>query len=121
MSLGAAGERHIRQHLMRQGFQFIEANWRCGAGELDLIFRQGAELVFVEVKTRRGQAAGSALESVSAAKGRKLLSAAEQYLAAHPELGEPIWRIDIAALQLDSAGRVVALDVVENAVLADTS
>lgn len=98
---------------------FVEANWRCAVGEIDLVFRHGHELVFVEVKTRRGRLAGTAAEAVSTGKGRKLLRAAEAYMAAHPEVADVIWRIDIAALQLDSAGRVESLEVIENAVLAD--
>ena len=119
MSLGTAGERHVRRYLEQRGLAFVEANWRCRWGEIDLVFRDGPELVFVEVKTRRGVLTGAAVEAVSPAKGRKLLRAAVEYLQLHPEFGEPIWRIDIAALQLGHSGRVESLELVENAVLAD--
>ena len=52
--LGTAGESHARRHLEGQGYQFVTANWRCPFGELDLVMRDSDMLVFVEVKTRRG-------------------------------------------------------------------
>ena len=66
--LGAAGERLARRHLEHQGYEFIAANWRRPYGELDLIMRDGDTLVFIEVKTRRGERFGSAEESVRPAQ-----------------------------------------------------
>jgi uncharacterized protein (TIGR00252 family) len=56
--LGKSGEELARRYLERKGFDFVAANWRCRAGELDLVMRDGDTLVFVEVKTRHGEAAG---------------------------------------------------------------
>ena len=64
----------------------------------------GDELVFVEVKTRVGRAMGSAEEALTSSKARKLVATAEWYLAEHPELGDPIWRIDLVAITLDATG-----------------
>lgn len=114
--LGAAGEAHARRLLEARGYHWIEGNWHCSAGELDLVMRDGDELVFVEVKTRRGEAAGAAEESVSAAKGRRLMAAGAWYLAEHPELHDPIWRIDVVAITLAGDGRVVRVTHLENAV-----
>ena len=101
--------------LQRRGFQLIETNWRCQYGELDAVMRDGDELVFVEVKTRVGASRGSAEEALSAAKARKLAVAAECYLGEHPELGDPIWRIDLVAITLDRAGNVIRLSHIANA------
>ncbi len=79
--------------------------------------RDGDELVFVEVKTRVGAARGSAEEALSEAKARKLAVAAEWYLADHPELGDPIWRIDLVAITLDRSGRVLRFSHIANAAL----
>jgi putative endonuclease len=80
--------------------------------------RDGDELVFVEVKTRVGASHGSAEEALSASKARKLAVAAEWYLGEHPELGDPIWRIDLVAITLDRSGSVVRVSHITNAALA---
>lgn len=116
--LGTAGEDHVRRHLERTGWILVETNWRCPVGEIDLVFLDGEELVLVEVKTRRGDAAGSAVEAVSRTKAAKLIKAAEWYVGAHPEHRDRIWRIDVAALQLSTFGAVERLTMVENAIVA---
>lgn len=115
--LGTAGEDHVRRHLERSGWRFVEANWRCRVGEIDLVFLDGEELVLVEVKTRRGDTAGTAVESISRSKAAKLLKAAEWYVATHPPHRQRIWRIDVAALQLSTSGSVDGLTMIENAVV----
>ena len=104
--LGTAGEGHARRYLEARGLIAIEANWRCRAGELDLVMRDGDELVFVEVKTRTGDGMGTAEESVSSAQARSLLRAGALYIAHHPEVGDPVWRIDLVAITLDRTGAV---------------
>lgn len=116
-NLGNAGEAIARRYLEGHGFEWIESNWRCRAGELDLIMRDGEFLVFVEVKTRRGDAAGRAEDAISPAKGRKLAAAGSWYLADHPALGDPIWRIDLIAITLSHDGNLVRLAHMENAVV----
>ncbi len=115
MLLGQDGERMAVAELQRRGFQLIETNWRCQFGELDAVMRDEDELVFVEVKTRVGAASGSAEEALSMAKVRKLAVAAEWYLSEHEELGDPIWRIDLVAITLDSTGNVIRLTHIANA------
>ena len=116
--LGSAGEEAARRYLERRGLQWVESNWRCAAGEIDLVMRDGGELVFIEVKTRRGETAGSAEESVSPSKGRKLLSAGSWYLQAHPDLGDPVWRVDLLAITLDRSGNVARIAHFVNAIVA---
>lgn len=114
--LGDRGEAWARRHLEGKGYVFVAANWRCPAGELDLVMRDGEEVVFVEVKTRRGEGAGRAEEAISAAKARRLLAAGEWFLAGEPTLGEAIWRVDLVAITLDAAGNVRRLTHAVNAV-----
>ena len=78
---GAAAETAALAWLQRQGLKLVERNWRCRAGELDLVLRDGATLVFVEVRLRGSQAFGGAAASVDAKKRAKLLAAAQLYLA----------------------------------------
>ena len=115
--LGTAGEAIARRYLEQRGLRWIESNWRCAAGEIDLAMRDGAEIVFIEVKTRRGEASGRAEESISGSKGRKLLQSSGWYLQMHPELGDPIWRIDLVAITLDRTGKVERISYTANAVV----
>lgn len=82
------------------GYRFVAANWHCPVGELDLVMEDGRELVFVEVKTRRGEGAGRAEEAVTASKAAKLLAAGEAFVAAHPEWHGAVWRVDLFAITL---------------------
>ena len=116
--LGNAGERHARRYLEAKGYVFVAANWRCPAGEIDLVMRDGDELVFVEVKTRRGEGAGRAEEAISAVKGRRLLAAGEWFLAGTPELADLVWRFDLIAITLGPDGVVRRLTHAVNAVVA---
>jgi putative endonuclease len=116
--LGATGEVVARHYLESKGHIWIESNWHCSSGEIDLVMREGTELVFVEVKTRRGEAAGRAEEGVSANKSRRLLATGSWYLSSHPELGDPIWRIDLVAITLDRSGRVERVTHIPNAVVS---
>lgn len=102
-ALGKAGERHARAFLEGLGMRFVAANWHCEDGELDLVMLDGEELVVVEVKTRRGARAGAADESVSDRQAERILTAAEWFLAAHPEHQDRIWRGDIVAISIDPA------------------
>jgi len=112
--LGRHGEELAARHLAARGYEILERNWRCGAGELDLVARDGACLAFVEVRTRRGQELGSPEESITAAKQARLINLAEAYLQEHEWPGA--WRIDVVAVEMDVRGRLQRLDHYENAV-----
>ena len=114
--LGDRGEGLARRFLEAKGYAFVAANWRCAAGERDLVMRDGAEVVVVEVKLRRGEAMGRAEDAITGAKGRRLLAAGEWFVAERPELADAIWRIDLVAITLDGAGAVARVTHVENAV-----
>ena len=68
LALGAYGERLAAQHLVEQGLVVLDRNWRCDAGEIDLVLREGAVLVICEVKTRSSDACGTPHEAVTPAK-----------------------------------------------------
>ena len=99
---GARGEAIAARYLQRAGYEIVTTNWRCRRGEIDLIARDGATLVFVEVRTRRSADLGSPEESITAAKQRRLRQLAELYLLFLEDSGQPWqgpWRIDVVALQ----------------------
>lgn len=78
---GSAAEDLAARYLEDQGLAIVDRNWRCRAGEIDLVAREGATLVFVEVRLRTSAAFGGAPASVDAHKQRRILAAARQYLA----------------------------------------
>ena len=79
-TLGAEGERAAALHLRQARYTILERNYRCPFGEVDLIALDGRTVVFVEVKTRRGEGFGSPLDAVTASKQRHLTRVAQHYL-----------------------------------------
>ena len=79
--LGRLHEQRALRYLKRQGLSLLQANFNCGAGEIDLIMRdrEGC-VVFVEVRYRGNDRYGSAQETVGPAKQRKLRLAAAWFL-----------------------------------------
>ena len=78
---GSAAEDLAARYLEAQGLAIVDRNRRCRAGEIDLVARDGATLVFVEVRLRASAAFGGAAASVDAHKQRRILQAARLYLA----------------------------------------
>jgi putative endonuclease len=85
-------------HLAGKGLHILARNYRVAGGEIDLIARHGPELVFVEVRSRRSAAFGSAAESVTPAKRRRLLLAAQHYLLGLGQREPPPCRFDIVSI-----------------------
>ena len=112
--LGAVGEELAARRLTAAGYEIVTRNWRCQAGELDLVARQGDCLVLVEVRTRRGKALGPPEESITPAKQARLVTLAETYVQTVDWPGD--WRIDVVAVELDRSGRLLRVDHYENAV-----
>jgi putative endonuclease len=78
--LGASGERHAVGALRREGCRIVETNYRCRAGEIDIVAIDGETLAFVEVKTRRTEEKGRPEESVHERKRRRMAHAALCYI-----------------------------------------
>jgi putative endonuclease len=94
--IGQGGEEHALAYLQHQGLVLVERNFRCKVGELDLIMRDGGQLVFVEVRERSNPHYGGAAASITPAKQRRIVRAAQFYLLrCHPL---PPCRIDIVAI-----------------------
>jgi putative endonuclease len=77
---GELGERAAKKYLQRQGLKFLTANFRTPRGEIDLIFRDGDCLVFVEVKTRSSEEWTRPAAAVNAERRRRLTRAGLDYL-----------------------------------------
>ncbi|CAN5582028.1 YraN family protein [soil metagenome] len=93
-AVGAFGEDVAARHLQDQGFVLLDRNWRCSAGEIDLVARSGGVLVFCEVKTRRGSGFGSPAEAVDRRKAARLRRLAMRWLSEH-EVHPAQVRIDV--------------------------
>lgn len=123
--LGDTGEQLAAEQLVRSGLRIVARNWRGHSGELDLIAHEEAPdlvhggavatwLVLVEVRTRRGERFGSALQSITPAKQRKLRTVAAEYLQSIGWSGP--WRIDVVAVQMDGRGVLQGIEHVRHAV-----
>ncbi len=113
--LGRTGERLAAEELTRQGYTIIERNFRCRHGEIDLIAEDATDLIFIEVKTRRGNAYGLPEEAVTPRKQQKLIQVATYYLDLHAR-SERSWRIDVVAVQLSASGRFEEIRIHRHAV-----
>lgn len=107
--VGTEGERVVRAHLEHLGWRIVAMNFRCSAGEMDLIAEQpaaeGTVLVFVEVKTRAGGAHGAPSEAVDTRKRERLRNIALAFLSARDGGGrEPACRFDVAEVRLGADG-----------------
>ena len=112
--LGRRGEQLAAQALAARGITIVARNWRCAAGEIDIVARDGDTLVVVEVRTRRGEAYGTPEESMIPRKRAKLVELGETYVQETDWDGP--WRIDVVAVQLNRHGQVERLEVIEDAV-----
>ncbi len=116
--LGNAGERLAVQYLQRAGYVVRALNYRCQAGEIDIVAEEAGDIVFVEVKTRRGSAYGLPEEAITLAKQRKLIAAAQTYLEEEGCVQDS-WRVDMVAVALTPAGSVQEVRIHRHAISAD--
>lgn len=77
---GEQAEQLACNHLLQQGLQLIARNFRCYHGELDLIMQEAQTLVIVEVRFRKSNKYGGALESITKAKQSRIIAATSYYL-----------------------------------------
>ena len=113
---GAQAEQAACDHLCAKGLKLQLRNYRCRSGEIDLIMRDGETLVFVEVRYRSNNRFGGAAASVDATKQRKLIRAAQTFLA-EQRLNHTPCRFDVVTVSPhDGSMRV---DWIPNAIEAD--
>ncbi len=87
--LGLRGERAATRYLKRRRHKIIARNYRCSAGEIDLISVDGDTIVFTEVKTRSSGDAQDPLETIRRSKWARVDRAARYYLMRHSAVGRP--------------------------------
>lgn len=113
--LGRMGERLAAEKLLQSGYTIVERNFRCRYGEVDLVAEHLQDLVFVEVKTRRGVAYGRPEEAVGWRKQQKILRVAAYYLSKYAVQQERSWRVDVVAVQLSTTGRLEEIRIYQHA------
>jgi putative endonuclease len=116
--LGDLGERLAVQHLLAKGYRICERNFRVREGEIDIVAQHGDLLAFVEVRCRRGDAMGTAGESLTSVKQQRLIALAEAYGQVRDGLPAQR-RIDVIAVDFAPGGRLLSLDHIEGAVWAE--
>ena len=95
--LGEWGEGIAADFLTARGYEILARNIRTPAGEIDLLARRGGLLVFIEVKTRRGEGFGPPEEAITAVKQQHMEDSALAWLAEHPGEGGN-WQFDVIAI-----------------------
>ncbi len=104
--LGVRGERAAVRFLERRGYEIVDQNWRCNAGEVDIVARDQDTIVFVEVKTRASIDAGLPEEAIDDEKRRRYEMLAAHYLHGH-DTGEVPVRFDVIALLVVAPDRAL--------------
>ena len=95
---GQQAEQTACDYLQQHGLVLLEQNYHCRRGEVDLIMRDDKTLVFVEVRARRSDRFGSALESITANKQSRIIATAQHYLQQNRL--QQNCRFDVVALRI---------------------
>lgn len=98
--IGQRAEEKALRQLEKLGYRFVERHWTCRFGEIDLIMKDGQELVFVEVKMRSSTAYGHPEDMISFEKKRRLLKTALCYIT-DKGIEDIFWRFDTMAITGD--------------------
>lgn len=115
-NLGDSGERVAALFLQERGYKILERSWRTRGGEIDLVAEDADGLAFVEVRTRRGDSAGTPEESLTPRKRARMIAMAVEYLSRHEGYVERAWRIDFVAIELEGNGKIKRIEVIKSAV-----
>jgi putative endonuclease len=113
VALGKTGEDLACAELRRRGYEIVARRYRVRGGEIDIVARDGATLVFVEVKAREAGGYGDAAEAVTPLKQRRLVWLARHYLMT-ARLHDCPCRFDVVAVRVDGGG-AAAIEVYPNA------
>lgn len=100
---GTEVETAVCRYLQKQGLKLLTRNYHSRGGEIDLIMQHCTVLVFIEVRFRRSSAYGTAAETVTRTKQRRLIHTAEQYLQRH-RIQHDSCRFDVVGVSLANSG-----------------
>ncbi|HZJ93827.1 MAG TPA: YraN family protein [Thiopseudomonas sp.] len=114
IKIGKAVEQFALNYLIQAGLSTIAQNWSCRFGEIDLIMLEHDTLVFVEVRYRKSNRFGGALESIDQSKREKLLITTELFFNQYPHWLEHDCRFDVITAH-PSATEIFTLDWIQDA------
>lgn len=112
LKTGQIGEMIAKEFLEKKGYQIVAQNFRTKYLEIDLICQDGKELIFVEVRTKRGLGFGSPEESLTKRKLRKLWFNAKSYIKINN--WEKPYRIDVICILLKKDNTVEQINHYQN-------
>jgi putative endonuclease len=112
---GRRGEDLARRHLESQGLELLERNYRCRAGEIDLVMLEGRTLVLVEVRSRTSATHGSAAATVGSRKQRRFTLAARHLMLTRPQYRRLAARFDVVAIDPTPGGGPARLTWIRDA------
>lgn len=104
---GNRAENDALAFLIQKGMQLLDRNFSCYVGEIDLIMRDATHIVFVEVRFRSRARYGSATESITTGKMKKIIRAATMYLQMKKWLHKVNSRFDVIAIDLTEKGQQI--------------
>jgi putative endonuclease len=111
--LGKLGEDASEKYLSSLGYKIIERNFKKGYGEIDIVALEGDDLVFIEVKSRKGNAYGLPEEAMTSEKLHTLINTVNYYKLIHPELPKSI-RIDLVAVNFTPLDTIEKITLYRN-------
>ena len=111
---GAYYEQAAGRYLEQLGYEILEYNYRCRSGEIDIIAKDGAYVVFCEVKYRADSRKGDPLEAVDASKQNVIFRCAMYYLAEH-HLNDVPCRFDVIGIQGQDGSEDAKVTYIKNA------
>ncbi len=113
MQKGEYYEIQAAQWLQQAGLEVIERNYRCKLGEIDIICRDGTDIVFVEVRCRHNRHFASAASSVTVSKQRKLIRTALFYLQRRAWSNDVACRFDVIAISKSTKSKTAEDDEIQ--------
>jgi len=116
-SIGSKAEQLATNYLIKQGLTTLQTNYHCLRGEIDLIMQHQKFLVFVEVRYRKNNHYGSALESITPNKQRKVGLAAKHFIHKHG-VDNQLCRFDVVAI---SGAKMESIDWIVDAFQPESS
>ncbi len=112
--MGEFGETMARKYLEHKGYLICHENYRCPRGEIDIVAKDGEDLVFIEVKTRSSLQFGEPFESVNRMKQKRMIKLAHFYLNQKKIMNANV-RFDVVSVQVDHSWKVKEIKLIKNA------
>ncbi|MDD7805113.1 MAG: YraN family protein [Endozoicomonas sp. (ex Botrylloides leachii)] len=112
---GSAAEKLALRYLKRNRLKHVDSNFAVSCGELDLIMLDGSTLVFIEVRSRSKSRFGSAIESITASKIKKIKKTAQWFLQCHAKYHHRPCRFDVIAITYNNANGQDRLEWIKGA------